>query len=155
MKIKKGFSRGKVTSTCEKELELAPETGFILSMFKNIAACRMGNTAAGKIRFTGVVALHNCRKLSRHLTVDRFRVLNFHGFLKKKKKTLPVSLQSRLSVTLPSAFSVSLRESCNAMMFVRNSRMSSQCSGVVQSAMDFGNELGSSFFSFDRDFISS
>ena len=49
------------------------------------------------------------------------------------------SLQSRLSVTLPSAVSVSLREPCSAMLFVCNSRISSYCSEVAQSTMDFEN----------------
>ena len=54
----KGLPRGLATDTREKELDLAPETDFILSTctevelkiddFKNIAASRIGNIAAGK-----------------------------------------------------------------------------------------------------------
>ena len=52
-------------------------------------------------------------------------------------KTFAVSCKSR--TCRESRFAVSLRESCSEMFFVFNSRISSNCSDVVQTTMDFEN----------------
>ena len=66
---------------------------------------------------------------------------------------------SRLSVTWSSDFSVSLRESFNAMFFTFNLRISSYCAEVFHSVMYIGNILDSAILlrniviSFDGDFL--
>ena len=165
------------TDTCEKELVRTPKTGFALSTCTEVELIlgdsktslleELAKIAASQIRFRDVTAIQNAYgNLSRHLTVFAGSgSLNFAASCKTftvsrssricyESRFDRDSLQSRLSVTLPSDFSVLLTEPCNAMLFVFNSRISSNCSDSVQFTMDF-EKLPDSSISFRNVIVSS